>query len=159
MKTTIGVRLKSDHTKDFPNLIDRSNFNPKQKRLYPLIEQLNQTIASRLNDGENVYVIGLDPHPRLQKLRREKQSKVCKETFETAPDKGYSAVSKTTFMVTNCTYFGPRGIFHSMDLTKASVHDVHYLTEVKQSGLTTCTLLADKGYLSAINWTYLLHVR
>ena len=42
-----------------------------------------------------------------------------------------------------------RGIFQSMDLTKASIHDVHYLSEVKKSGLSTCTLIADKGYLSS----------
>jgi hypothetical protein len=35
-----------------------------------------------------------------------------------------------------------------MDITKASVHDVHYLTNVKTSGLSSCTLIADKGYLS-----------
>lgn len=42
-----------------------------------------------------------------------------------------------------------RGIFHSMDLTKASVHDVHYLSEIKNFGLSTCTLIANKGYLSS----------
>lgn len=154
---TIGIdsenyfwgKLKSDHTKDFPNLIDRSNFNRRRKRLYPLIEQLNQAIASRLNEGENVYVVDSIPIP-ICKNAREKQSKVCKETFETAPDKGYSAVNKTYFYGYKLHLLASvRGAFHSMDLTKASVHDVHYLHQVKQSGLTSCTLLADKGYLSA----------
>lgn len=36
-----------------------------------------------------------------------------------------------------------------MDLTKASVHDVQYLSQVKHSGLNNCTLLGDKGYLSS----------
>jgi hypothetical protein len=36
-----------------------------------------------------------------------------------------------------------------MGLTKASVHDVQYLSEIKNSGLSTCTLIADKGYLSS----------
>ena len=35
-----------------------------------------------------------------------------------------------------------------MDLTKASVHDIHYLNEVKYSNITNCTLIADKGYIS-----------
>jgi hypothetical protein len=34
-----------------------------------------------------------------------------------------------------------------MDLTKASVHDVQYLSQIKHSGLKNCTLLGDKGYL------------
>ncbi len=36
-----------------------------------------------------------------------------------------------------------------MNLTKASVSDIHYLSEVKKSGLSMCTLIGDKGYLSA----------
>lgn len=142
-------KLKSDHADDFPNLIDRSNFNRRRKRLYPFIEQLNQTIASRLNDGEDFYVVDSIPIP-VCKNAREKQSKVCKQNFETAPDKGYSAVNKTYFYGYKLHLLtSVNGIFHSMDLTKASVHDIHYLRQVKYSGLKDCTLLADKGYLSA----------
>jgi hypothetical protein len=36
-----------------------------------------------------------------------------------------------------------------MDLTKASVHDVHFLPQLKATGLNNCTLVADKGYLSS----------
>ena len=36
-----------------------------------------------------------------------------------------------------------------MDLTKASVHDVHFLPQLKDTGLNNCTLVADKGYLSS----------
>ena len=46
-------------------------------------------------------------------------------------------------MVTSVT-----GVFYSMDSTKASVHDVSYLKDVKQSGMKNATLIDDKGYLS-----------
>jgi IS5 family transposase len=36
-----------------------------------------------------------------------------------------------------------------MDMTKANVHDVNYLNDVKHSSLNNCTLIADKGYLSS----------
>lgn len=36
-----------------------------------------------------------------------------------------------------------------MDLIKTSVHDVHYLLQVKHSVLNDCTLLGDLGYLSS----------
>ncbi len=36
-----------------------------------------------------------------------------------------------------------------MDISKASVHDSHFLNIIKQSGMTNATLLGDKGYLSA----------
>ena len=142
-------KLSSDHAGDFPNLIHRSNYNRRRKRLYPFIEQLNKKVADRLNEGEDVFLVDSIPIP-VCKNAREKQSKICKENFETAPDKGFSAVNRTYFygyklhLLTSL-----RGVFHSMDLTKASVHDVHYLPEVKYSGLKQSTLLADKGYLSA----------
>lgn len=49
------------------------------------------------------------------------------------------------------------GVSHSMDLSKASVHDIHYLDDVKHSGLNNCTLIGDKGYLSKTFHTDLVH--
>lgn len=39
------------------------------------------------------------------------------------------------------------GVFTSFDLTGASVHDIHYLKNIKQV-YQNCTILGDKGYLS-----------
>lgn len=141
-------KLKCDHSSDFPNLIDRSNFNRRRKKLYLYVELLNQTVANEMNLDEDVYLVDSIPVP-ICKLAREKQVKICKEQFETAPNKGYSAVNKAY-------YFGyklhlitsVRGVFHSMGISKASVHDVHFLSQLKSTGLNNCTLIADKGYLS-----------
>jgi IS5 family transposase len=142
-------KLKSDNVIDFPNLIDRSNFNRRRKRLYPLIQELNQMVADQLNQEENIYLVDSIPIPVCQ-IAREKRSKICKESFQTAPDKGFSAVSKSYYYGYKLHLVASKqGVFHSMDLTKASVHDVHYLSQVKHSGLNNCTLVADKGYLSA----------
>lgn len=86
-------KLKSDYVSDFPNLIDRSNFNRRDKRFYPWISGLNQGLANILNQGEDTYIVDSIPIPVCQ-IAREKRSKICRENFETAPDKGYSAVSK-----------------------------------------------------------------
>jgi hypothetical protein len=40
------------------------------------------------------------------------------------------------------------GVFKSFDLTKASVHDIHYLRNIKDE-FSNCTIIGDKGYLSA----------
>ena len=40
------------------------------------------------------------------------------------------------------------GVFQSVDLTPASVHDIYYLKEIREQ-LSDCTLLGDKGYLSS----------
>ena len=72
-----------------------------------------------MNEGEDIYLVDSIPIPICQ-LAREKSCKIYKENFEIAPDKGYSAVSKSW-------YFGyklhlaisVRGVFSSMELTKA----------------------------------------
>jgi Transposase DDE domain len=141
-------KLKSDHANDFPNLIDRCNFNRRRKRLYPKIAELNQGLANLLNEGEGTYIVDSIPVPVCQ-IAREKRSKVCREHFETSPDKGYSAVSKAYYYGYKLhLVISVRGVFASMDMSKASVHDVHYLTDIKQSHLSNCMLIGDKGYLS-----------
>jgi hypothetical protein len=39
------------------------------------------------------------------------------------------------------------GVFESIDISKASVHDIHYLKDIKEQ-LSNCVILGDKGYLS-----------
>lgn len=141
-------KLRSDHSHDFPHLIDRSNFNRRRRRLGDYIVRLNKQVADLMSQGENVFLVDSIPVP-ICRIVREKSSKICRENFETAPDKGYSAVNKAW-------YFGYKlhlvtsvnGVFSSMEMTKASVHDIHFLNEVKHSDLNNCTLIADKGYVS-----------
>jgi len=150
-------KLKKDYMADFPNLIDRCNFNRRRKQLAPYLQQLNKILADRMNEAENAFIVDSIPVP-VCKIAREKSSKICRENFETAPDKGYSAVNKAWYfgyklhLVTSV-----RGVFHSMDLSKASVHDIHYLNDIKRSGLNNCILIGDKGYLSKTWQSDLFH--
>ena len=153
---TIGIdsenylfgKIKSDHIHDFPNLIDRSRFNRRRRRLGDLIARLNDRISSLLNEGENIYLVDSIPVP-ICKIAREKRCKICKDDYETAPDKGYSAVTKSYFygyklhLATSI-----RGVYSSMELTKASIHDIHFLNEIKHSSIADCALIGDKGYVS-----------
>ncbi|MBK9329747.1 MAG: IS982 family transposase [Sphingobacteriales bacterium] len=141
-------KLKTEYYNDFPNLIDRSNYNKRRRRLQHFIQQLNEKIAHHFSAFENVFIVDSIPIPICQ-LAREKRSKICKQHFETAPDKGYSAVSKSH-------YYGYKlhvsttlnGTFMSMNISKASVHDVHFLETIKHSGMNHAMLIGDKGYLS-----------
>jgi len=153
---TIGIdsenylfgKIKADHIHDFPNLIHRTRFNRRRKRLGDLIARLNDRISSLLNEGENTYLVDSIPVP-ICKNARINRSKICKDGYETAPDRGYSAVTKSYFygyklhLATSI-----RGVYSSMELTKASIHDVRFLNEVKHSGITDCALIGDKGYVS-----------
>ncbi len=66
------------------------------------------------------------------KLLRNSWSNICKESFHTSPDKGYCASQKMH-------YYGYKlhaicsidGVFKSFDISKASVHDIHYLKDIK----------------------------
>lgn len=40
------------------------------------------------------------------------------------------------------------GVFKSFDLSKASVHDIYYLKDIKNQ-FNNCVVLGDKGHLSA----------
>lgn len=150
-------KLRAEHYHDFPQLIDRSNFNRRKKSLAPYLDKINGQLASTMSESENVFIVDSIPVPVCH-IAREKRSRVCKQFFETAPDKGYSAVTKSY-------YFGYKlhllttikGVFHSMDLSKASVHDVHYLNDMKKSRLSNCTLIGDKGYLSSSHQVDLFH--
>jgi len=98
--------------------------------------------------GENIYLVDSIPVP-ICKNARINRSKICKDDYETAPDRGYSAVTKSYFygyklhLATSI-----RGVYSSMELTKASIHDIHFLNEVKHSRIENCALIGDKGYVS-----------
>lgn len=141
-------KLNKDYAQDFPNLIDRSNFNKRRRRLQTGIHEVTKNLSAELSEGEDVFIIDSLPVP-VCKLAREKRCKLGKGCFESAPDKGYSAVTKSYYygyklhLITSV-----KGVFHSMDLSKASVHDVHYLKQIHSSEMKNATLIGDKGYIN-----------
>ncbi len=143
------AKLKSGYRNDFPNLVHITNYNKRRKRLGAWTEQVNRRLAAILNEGEGVFIADSIPVP-VCKPAREQQLRVCRHGFETAPDKGHSAVHKQYYIGYKLHLtIGVNGVYQGMGLTKASVHDVHYLNGVKHSGLNPCVLLGDKGYLSS----------
>lgn len=141
-------KIKSDYYDSFPNIIDRSQFNRRRRYLKPLIHKVQTSIASQLTIGEDTFIIDSMPVP-ICKIARAKRLKICKETIETSPEFGYCAAQKTY-------YYGFKvhgvcslnGIFTDFDLSKANIHDIHYLNDVK-SHYPNCLMLGDKGYLNS----------
>lgn len=142
-------KLKSDYSSHFPHLPHITQYNHRRKRLTWWIQKLNQTIASELNEGEDYYIVDSMPVP-VCKNAREKRLKACCEDFETAPDKGYSAVNDQYFVGYKLhMVVSLEGVCFSMNLSKASVHDLNYLSDVKCTSMNNCTLIGDIGYLSS----------
>lgn len=133
---------------DFENKIERSVYNKRKRNLAPFIEKVRQKLASKFNEFENYFVIDSMPL-EVCKLSRSSRAKICREDFYSSPDKGFCASQQMHFygykLHAVCSI---NGVFESIDITKASVHDIHYLKDIK-SQLSDCVLLGDKGYLSS----------
>lgn len=130
------------------SLIERSVYNRRKRRLFSLVEQIRGVLSSFFNEHEDYFIVDSMPL-EVCKTSRAYRSSVCKELEFSYPDKGYCASQKAYFYGYKlhgvCSV---SGIFHSVDITPASVHDIHYLKDI-QYQLSDCVLLGDKGYLSA----------
>jgi hypothetical protein len=128
--------------------IERSVYNRRKRKLFTAIEFIREKLSERFNEFEDYYIVDSMPL-EVTKLSRSGRSTICKESYDTAPNKGFCASQ-------NMTYYGYKihavcsinGVFKSFDISKASVHDIHYLKDIKQQ-FSDCVILGDKGYLSA----------
>ena len=108
---------------------------------------LSVKMVEKFDDFENYFIVDSMPL-EVCKLARSSRSKICKEVDYAIPNKGFCASQ-------NLHFYGYKlhavcsisGIFQSFDLSPASVHDIHYLQDIKGQ-LSDCVLLGDKGYLS-----------
>lgn len=127
--------------------IERSIYNRRKRGLFHHREQLHNNLINCILSAN--YCLIVDSMPlEICRLSRSSRSLICKEGYNTAPNKGYCASQGTHYygykLHAICT---TSGVFTSFDLTEASVHDIHYLTDIKQM-YHDCTILGDKGYLS-----------
>lgn len=133
---------------DFDNLIDRTVYNRRKRRLSGFMEKIRVSLSEKFNQFEEYFIVDSMPLEAC-KLSRSSRSKICKESFYSSPDKGFCASQQMYFygykLHAVCSV---QGVFKSLDISKASVHDIHYLNDVKAQ-LADCVLLGDKGYLSA----------
>jgi len=146
----MGIDSERDLFRKLPdNLssrIERSVYNRRKRGLFYYRTQLRKQIASQIISSD-YYIVDSMPL-EVCKLSRSSRSRICKEEYRTAPDKGYCASQASS-------YYGYKlhaicnieGIFTDFDLSQASVHDIHYLKDIKQM-YQNCTILGDKGYLS-----------
>jgi hypothetical protein len=130
-----------------PNLIERSQFNKRRRKLFLFSEEVRLQLASRFLEFEDYFIVDSMPL-EICKFALHRRIKICKKEFETAPSKGFCASQNTWFYGYKlhgvCSI---SGVFHSLDITKEEVHDVHFLDNIKQQ-MSDCVLLGDRGYLS-----------
>jgi hypothetical protein len=115
--------------------------------LFFFLEEIRTKLAREFLEFEDYFIVDSMPL-EICKFSRHNRIKICKSDFETAPSKGFCASQNNWFYGYKlhgvCSV---SGVFHSLDITKAEVHDVQFLKNIKQQ-MSDCVLLGDRGYLS-----------
>lgn len=140
-------KLRTDYRRLFPNLIDRSRFNRRRRRLTSYIEKVQQFIAKKLEAESNIMVVDSIPVP-VVKLAREKRYKAFKKDLATAPAKGYSDVNKSWFIgYKQHVVIYDNGVVQQSGITKGNVHDINFLKSIDH--LPACKeIIGDRAYIS-----------
>ena len=148
----MGIDSENDLFRRLPKTlssrIERSVYNRRRRKLSSNLNSIRLNLASHFNEFEDYFVVDSMPL-EVCKLSRSSRSKICKEGTYAFPDKGYCAAQ-------SANYYGYKlhavcsveGVFQSIDLSPASIHDINYLKDIKMQ-ISDCTLIGDRGYLSA----------
>jgi Transposase DDE domain len=139
-------KLNKEYLNDFENLISRRQYNDRRKLLFEKTEGIRKSMAERINKQADVFAIDSMPL-EICKISREQRNKMGKGSVHHSPDKGYCASQKKYFYGYKLhSVCSAAGVIQSLDLTSASVHDVHYLKDVKEL-FSNCMIIGDKGYI------------
>lgn len=132
-----------------PNLISRRQFNDRRKTTSNLSEQIRGRIANYIDSGEDYFCIDSKPI-EVCRLARGKRCKMGQNgDFATAPDFGHCASQGIYFFGYKLyALCGLSGVIHSYDLSKASVHDINYIKDIKPL-YHDCSIFGDRGYIGA----------
>jgi hypothetical protein len=143
----IVKQLSKEYSADFLNLISPRQYNQRRKLLFNLTDTIRTNIATTIDGGESHFCVDSKALP-VCKFSRARCCKLGKDKYDQAPSFGYCATQKMHYYEYKLhSVCGLSGVIHSFNLTKASVHDIHYLQEVKYE-LFNCTLIGDRGNLS-----------
>lgn len=138
--------LKS-HRELMPNLISRQQYNDRRKYTAGLCEDIRKRLVAVIDGGEDYFCIDSKPI-EVCRLSRGKRCRMGRTSPDTAPNFGYYASQGVYYFGYKLhALTGLNGVVHSYDLSKESVHDLHYLNDIKPL-YHDCSIFGDKGYIS-----------
>lgn len=148
----MGIDSENHLFRQLPYLIsekiERSVYNRRKRKLYIKINEIRLKIARSFNEFEDCFIVDSMPL-EICKISRSTRSKICKDEQYCYPNRGFCASQQMSFygykLHAVCSL---SGVFQSIDLSPASIHDIHFLKDIKEQ-LADCILLGDKGYLSS----------
>lgn len=141
-------RLHNECKEDLTNLISRRQFNARRKLTARLAEEIRKDVARAIDGPEDVFCIDSKP-VKVCRNARAKRCTMGQDNPDAAPDWGYCASQGLHYYGYKLhVVCGILGVIHSFDMTAASVHDLHFLKDVRWE-YHDCMMLGDKGYLCA----------
>lgn len=121
--------IKNSAFFSFNGLIERSAFSRRKKSLRLYFGTVLEYLSEAISPGEDAFIVDSFPI-EICRFARAKRARICKERFYTAPDYGYYAAQKNTYFGYKLHGLcGVSGVFKKVDLSKASIADIHYLQE------------------------------
>lgn len=113
------------------SLIEKSVYNRRKRKLFPFIERIWEKLSRTIISNEEYHIVDSKPL-EICKMSRKNRLKICKDTFNISPNEGFCASEQSLYygykLHVICTI---QVVFRSFDLSKASVHGIHYLNEVE----------------------------
>lgn len=133
---------------EIPNLILRRQYNDRRNITSSLCNAIRERMVSGMDGGVDYFCIDSKPI-EICRIDRSKRCSMGKNDFKKAPSVGYcSSQSMYYYGYKLHEICGLSGAIHCFDITKASVHDIHYLKDM-QVDYSNCTLIGGRGYISA----------
>ncbi len=139
--------LHNNYASFFPNLIHRTQYNRRRKKLFPYLNLVREKIIYEIEADNSSNIVDSMPLP-ICKFVRANRLKICKEEPETSPEFAFNAAQ-------NMHYYGYKfhavcsrtGVIKHFDISKANHHDINYLQDIRDV-FPNSELLGDLGYLS-----------
>jgi len=89
-----------------PNLIERSQFNKRRRKLFDFSEAIRLVLASKFTELEDYFIVDSMPL-EICKTARQNRVKICKERYETAPKKDSALLRTAGFTATSYMEYVP----------------------------------------------------
>lgn len=101
-----------------------------------------------MDGGEGIFCLDSKPI-EICRMARARRCRMGQSDYGKAPSYGYCALQGAYYYGHKLhAVCGVSGVIHSFDLTKACVHDINYLRDIKTDN-SNCTVIGDRSYISA----------
>lgn len=142
-------KIKKDYSRKFKNLIHRTNYGVRKKRLRPWIERCMISWSKTIGHEGEDFIIDSIPIP-VCKICRAPRSTVCrKPTDIIKAARSLDSTIRQYFVGYRLHMIvSESGVYQHFKLLPANEHDLNMLKILEYTHLSDCILIGDKAYRS-----------